>query len=574
MTKLLFLTPMHITFESFKNPANNVRCIQKQDGRSYNLPPTDLPLGFLSLSAYLKKSLDVEIRLLDFNVEVVKAQAFPFETFHDYVADQLKDLDFDPDIIGVSCLFSPSYQNFLDTGAAVRAVYPDKLIIGGGNVPTSAYQEVYSEARGQAFDALCYGEGEVPLHDLVVAEDRKRYLSNSPNWITYKNATSPLPFTPSHNFIEDLDEIPFFDYDLCDIDAHNANLVISSFASEKAKRSFHVMTSRGCPFKCTFCASHAVHGRDMRYHSLERIEADFRILKEKYGGDTMIFQDDHLMSDKTRVKAILDILKRLELKSVYQSGLALYALDRDMLEHFYAAGVRQLVLAVESGSQRVLKQLMKKPLKFKVTQQVAKDCRELGIYTNANILIGMPGETKADMDEARETLRELGSNWFHINCASPLIGSEMHEVSREKGYIRGETLGADYKVAAVETEDFSIPFIQEMQYLMNLELNFVHNADVKLGEYKMALAGFDNVIRIKPDHAFAWYYGALCHKGMDDRESCAAYMEKFRQYAKDPLWARYCVDFGLDPEATEPMPPPENYVLPEPAIAPTEQAVA
>lgn len=543
MKKILLVVPMHITFESFVAPPPNTRAYQKDDGKFYNLPPTDLPLGMLSISAFLKKWMDVEIRLIDFNVEVTEIGAFNYANFFDFAKELLARIDFNPDFVGISGLFSPSFNNFLETGEAARQVFDRAIIIGGGNIPTSAYGDIYGAASRSPFDALCYGEGELPMLELLRAENPHAYLKTAKSWITREKLGSG--FIPQHNFIDDLDDIPFYDYELCDIDKHNANLVVSSFATSRKERSFHVMTSRGCPFKCTFCASHAVHGRDMRYHSVERVRNDFELLKEKYGATTLIFQDDHLMADKARVLKILESLKDLGLKSIYQSGLALYALDRPMLEAFYSAGVRQLVLAVESGSQRVLKHLMKKPLKLEISQRVASDCRELGIYTNTNILIGIPGETKEDIEETRKSLRTINSNWFHINCTSPLVGSEIHAKSKKFGYIRGETLGADYKVAAIETPELSIDYIQDMQYALNLELNFVCNNDMRLGQHQTALLGFENVISIKNDHAFAWFYAGECHRALGNDKKAEEYKVKFQEYAALPFWKKYIDMFEL-----------------------------
>ena len=188
---------------------------------------------------------------------------------------------------------------------------------------------------------------------------------------------------------------------------------------------------------------------------------------------------------------------------------------------------------------------MRKPLKFRISEQVAKDCRELGIYTNTNILIGMPGETKADLEEGLNNLRKVQTNWFNIACASPIVGSEMHEVAAKKNYIKLNTLGSDYRTAVIQTEDFTPEFIQQFPYRMNLDLNFVHNNDMKFGEYETALKAFKNVIRIKYDHAFAHYFAALCYKNLGKTALYKTHLAKYKEYSQQPFWQRYVEMFGL-----------------------------
>jgi len=305
------------------------------------------------------------------------------------------------------------------------------------------------------------------------------------------------------------------------------------------------MTSRGCPFVCTFCAAHRTHGRTMRYHSVERVEDDLRKLQDLYGATKIIFQDDHLMGDKDRVYNILKIVGKFKLQSLYQNGLTLYALDRPMLEAFYKADVRHLVLPVESGSERVLKELMKKPLKIHISERVAKDCRELGIYTNANIIIGMPGETKADMQEGLKNLKRVKANWFNIAIAAPIIGSEMHELAQKKGYISKDTMGADFHKATIETEDWTPAYVQEMEYIYNLELNFIYNNDIEDEEYELALRGFMNVLRVRQDHAFACYYAAICNARLENKKEFKKFLELFEEYATASIWQKYCKKYGL-----------------------------
>jgi radical SAM superfamily enzyme YgiQ (UPF0313 family) len=543
LTKILFIVPMHITFDAYINPSSNSRHYRKADGKTYNSLVTDLPLGFMSMSAYIKKYENVDIRLIDLNVELNLADEFPFERFEDYCQYFLGNYDYDPDIIGISSLFSPSFYNFMDVAKVSKRIFPNAFVLGGGNIPSSMYKHIYSELNCDYFDALCYGEGEIPMLEFVRATDKKHYLDNNTSWITKENVSNN--FIPSHNFLENLDEIPFYDYDLCDMEKHGQNPAMSALAVIENQKGFHIMTSRGCPFKCTFCASHKVHGRKMRYHSIDRVRGDFTRLKKEYGATTVIFQDDHLMGNIDRVYEILSIIGDLHLESVFQNGLTLYALDKRMLNAFYDAGVRQLVLPVESGSPKVLKHSMRKPLKLSISLRVADDCRELGIYTNTNILIGMPGETKEDIEEGRRNLRTIHSNWFHIVCASPLVGSEMNEIAVENNYLKGDTLGADYRKAVIETEDFTADYIQEMQYIMNLELNFVYNNDIRLGEYDLALKGLLNVIRVKSDHAFAYYYASLCYIGKKNHQKAEEFILNAIKYCQTDYWWKYIDYFEL-----------------------------
>ena len=539
MHKLLFIVPPHIRFDEFIHPSFNTRAVQKKQGRFGNIF-TDMPLGVLALSAYLKAHVPVDIRLLDFSVELNKIDSFEFSTFAGFFESVLswsQWKEFAPDMVCVSALFTTSYHSVLDIARCCREMFPHAVITAGGGVPTNMYREIFRECR--AFDGLCFGEGEKPLLGLVAADDRKRYLEDSPSWITADKAEKGTGFV--HEFVQDLDEIPFYDYSICDIDQYGLNPAITAYGSVDGKsRNFHVMTSRGCPSRCCFCSSHTVHGRKMRYYSVQRIREDFTRLKDEYGAKTIVFQDDHLLGNKKRAHTIIGIVKELGLTAVFQNGLAMNALDRKMLEALKSAGLNQIVLAVESGSDRVLRDIMHKPLDLSIVKRVADDCRELGIYTNVNILIGLPGETRQDMDDAGAFLKTISANWFIILCATPLVGSEMLEICLENDYLRGSYIDCDYKKPIVETGDFTPEYIQERSYSLNLELNFVENSDMRLGDYETALKGLENAIRAKSDHALAYYYAAQCYEQLGQQEKAGQYRATARNlFDENAFWRGY-----------------------------------
>jgi len=268
-------------------------------------------------------------------------------------------------------------------------------------------------------------------------------------------------------------------------------------------------------------------------------------LKDQYGARLVVVQDDHFMANRQRALEIIQVIKELQLTAVFQNSLALYALDRKTLAALQSAGVDQLPLAVESGSDRVLREIMHKPLNLSIVKRVARDCRELGIYTHVNILIGLPGETKQDIEDTRAFLKTINANWFIILCATPLVGSEMLDICLKKGYLKGSYIDCDYKKAIVETEDFTTGYIQEKAYLLNLELNFVENSDMRLGNYALALQGLENAIRARDDHAIAYYYAAQCWEKLGDSAKAQRYLNAAQRFAEKPFWRKYVDQFNI-----------------------------
>ncbi len=466
--------------------------------------------------------------------------------FLTYIKDVLSAkewIDFNPDIIGLSSLFTPSYYNMIDLAQVLRQLFPKALIVAGGGVPTNMYNEIFRDSKN--INALCFGEGEKPLLGLIKVKNKDKFLKSHSSWITKEKVRKKQTY--QYDFINNLDKIPFYDYDLLSTDDYSLSPTISSYASFNGKkRIFHYVTSRGCPHHCCFCASNRVHGRVMRYHSVFRVKRDLKHLQDKYKADIIGFQDDNFMINKNRAIKIIKFAKKLKIKFFFQSGLALYALDRKTLEIIKSVGIKELVLAVESGSDRVLREIMHKPLVLSIVRRVVKDCRELGIDTDANILIGLPGETKQDIEDTRTFLKSLDASWFRIYVATPLVGSEMFDICMKKHYLKGNYIGCDFKRAVVETEDFTSAYIQKKVYSLNLELNFVNNSDFRLGNYEKALKGFENTIRVKNDHAIAYYFAAKCYKKMSLNKKYKAYKTKYQEIVREsPFWKKYAKQFNL-----------------------------
>ena len=565
---ILFLLPPNIEFDDFVNPPANISTIEK-NGQQFGSVITDIPLGVISLSAYLKKHAKITSACVDFNVELNRDDSFKFGSFFEYFKHRCSELigeNFKPDYVAISSLFTPAYQSILDLANVARLLYPEAMILVGGNLPTSMYREILTDSI--EVDAVCFGEGEKAFLDLIRSENKHNYLGASSSWVTHEKLQSGASDL-KHDFIWDLDEIPFLDYDMLDIEGYKLNPTSSRYSvADKYETSdfeeleatsgkdvanelvnFHsmpIMTSRGCPFKCTFCASHAAHGRSMRYNSVERVREDIKKMIEQYDITGVVVQDDHFMAGKRRPYEVVKMIGDLKLDMFFQNALAIYALDLEFLKLLKNAGVDELVLPVESGSERVLREEMRKPLKLDRIPEVVKNCREVGIYTDCNIIIGMPGETKADIADSREFLKSIYADWFRVFVATPIPGSEMHEKVLHNNYYKVAPIKANYKRAVIETEHMTPEYVQFMTYYMNIELNFVHNSNMRLGRYKTALEGFLNVISVKSDHAIAHYYASVCFEKLGDSENADLHMnEAISIIEETDFWDIYINDFEI-----------------------------
>lgn len=573
-SKILFLVPPNITYDDFVTPPSNISTISKNNGtRQFGSVLTDIPLGIISLSAYLKKWADVDTMAIDFNVLLNQEPEWNCNDFTSYFKQILSSdiyRDFAPDYVGVSALFTPAYDSLITLTEIAKSLFPNVKILVGGNLPTAMYKDILQDSS--VVDAVCFGEGEKPFLELLRAEDKQEFLDKHASWVTHKNiAESDFAF--KHDFIENLDEIPFLDYEMLDLEGYKLNPTSSRYsvsdkyvmsktngesqqleeamgkdvaAPSREKNSMPIMTSRGCPFKCTFCASHVAHGRDMRYQSAERVFADLQLMIDKFNIDGVVIQDDHFMGGRERPYQLVEGIGKLNLEMFFQNALAIYALDLRFLKLLKASGVHELVLPIESGSARVLKDLMRKPLRLDLVTEVAKNCREAGIYTDCNIILGMPGETQQDIDDSRDFLKTVYADWFRIFVATPIPGSEMYETCEANDYFKVTPLKANYKRAVIETDTMTPEDTQRMTYYMNIELNFVYNANLRLENYEVALESFLKVLKVKSDHAVALYYIGYCHEKLGDMLQA----DEFYQRAKvvcdtTDFWDVFINDFEI-----------------------------
>jgi radical SAM superfamily enzyme YgiQ (UPF0313 family) len=268
------------------------------------------------------------------------------------------------------------------------------------------------------------------------------------------------------------------------------------------------VTTRGCPFHCTFCSSWTVHGREMRYRSTENVVKELRLLRDRYHVTTLIPEDDLFSVKKPRFlelcHAVAEEFKG-ELHFQFPNGLSVATLDPEVIAAMIRMGMSVANIAIESGSHEIQRNVIKKNLDLDRARGVVKTCRDQGIIVRAYFILGFPGETREQMQETIDFAGSLESDWTIIHPAAPLIGTEMFEQLLQRGEI-DQSFNWDeafFHERTYDTPEIGAEDLKDLAYSANLRLNFFENYNLRCGHYERAANLYRDILRVYPDHLAA-----------------------------------------------------------------------
>jgi len=427
---------------------------------------------------------------------------------------------------------------------AIKDVLPKCIVIAGGGLPSAAYAQILNTCPG--IDAICKGEGEIPLKNTLSEVDFLKACRNDVSFLT--QSTFKLGKIPEASYITNLDEIPMLPYEYIDLSSYNSRSIDKRFSDNHDKREMSIHTSRGCPFKCVFCSNPSLHGYDVRFMTLERFEREIIRMKNDFGMNVLLIEDDHFFHDKERAKNILRILNKHNLRAEFPNGMAVYAINDEVASLLKGAGVSAVALAVESGSEYVLSRLMKKPLRTKLIRPAVESLRKYDIRSHVFIVAGIPGETDEHREETRQMLLDNKFDWVHMYAAIPIAGSRLYDICMEKNYINLDEDPSKFVAtkSIIRTPTIDPEKLQEWIYKTQIEVNFVQNTNVKLKEYEKALPYFENVVKKYPNHAFGQLFLSMTKRKLDMNFNQGEDIQICRELFNDDNWASLSKDLNFD----------------------------
>lgn len=321
-----------------------------------------------------------------------------------------------PDLIGIS-MTTRQWLRGRDVANTLRE-RTDIPVLAGGLHPTFSPDQV---VREPGIDAVCLGEGERPFASLLAHMDAGGLIGDAEiKNIWVKGGTHPGLSTP----IEDIDAIPFMARDMLD----------------ERWGVVHVSTQRGCPFPCTYCAARMYDqlyegiGKYGRRRSHESVLAELEQIRRDGELNYVIFLDDTFTINHPWVFSFCEEFPR-RIGVPFSIHARAETMNPKLIDAIAGAGCKHIVYGVESGSERIRREVMKRPVTNERLIEIFERTKEAGIMVTANYMMGVPGETMADMQATIDLHHQLQPLDFGYFVFYPFPGTQLFQVCQQRGYL-------------------------------------------------------------------------------------------------------------------------------------------
>ncbi len=435
---------------------------------SENLRRIGEPLGALSIATYLKtKGFDVDVYDMTLEGYDNCKQESNFIVYGSEL-DDLKQriLKFKPDLVGVSSMFSSKERITDNVCKTIKGVDSNIIVVVGGMPPTSN-PEIYLKSRSVDFVVL--NDGEVRLEKLINNLNNSKSPDSDLDGIAYidDSQCGKLIRVPSIEINKYFTVLPYPDRSLVDMKKYfEIGRPYAPFC--EGRRVAHIVASKGCPFNCIFCAAVNFVGHRVHHRLVENISQEIKELVEKYQVEEIQFMDDNLTIDKRFAENLFSGIKKFKIKWCTPNGLYFNSLDEQLLELMAQSGCYQITMAIESGSERVLKEVIRKNVKIDNVKTLVDIAHSLRMSVHGLFVVGIPGET---LDELHKTLDFPFENNFDsvsFSIASAFEGTRLWQLCNEKGYKIKDTALTTYLQSNFIVPEGSSDFVMTAEELERL----------------------------------------------------------------------------------------------------------
>lgn len=362
------------------------------------------PLGLGYLSSYLKSK--------GYNTKIIDGLNLSLSN------DGIVRFSEDADLVCITCL-SDFFSQVIDL--SLRLKNRNKIVVIGGAHATALPEFTLKQTQA---DFVVVGEGEKTLFELVQAIEKHKSTDGIRGVLSSNNGK-----IRKREFLEDLNQLPFPDWS-------EINPQIYKKAPHGGLVRFFpvapIITTRGCPYECTFCASPKLWDRNIRYRNPENVVEEIEFLKKDFGIREIHFEDDNFTLNRKHITEICELLIKKEIKISWAcpNGVRVDQLDKDLLLLMKRSGCYFLAFGIESANQEILDNVRKKTKIFDI-ENVVKMADKLKIVTQGFFIFGLPGETKETISQTIRFAKRIPLDKAQFLLLDILPGSQLWNELKE-----------------------------------------------------------------------------------------------------------------------------------------------
>ena len=393
------------------------------------------PLGLMYIASYVRQTRGDDIRIFD-----IRFYNEPLKEIYRIINE------FQPDIVGISAITLEAPAMY-QIAHFVKMVSDIPVVVGGPHA-TSVPEEVI---KNHDVDIVVIGEGELTFKELLDFYEKGGRISDI-NGIAYKIGNTPVINQP-RVYIESLDTLPFPAWDLVELKKYATT---ASMSTVGFRPYMVLLTSRGCPFHCTYC--HNIMGKKFRPRSVDNVLEEMRILIEEYRINDFEIIDDISNFDRERFKKIMRgiIDKGWKVRLAFPNGVRTDLLDEEAVRLMRQAGTTEISIAVETVSLR-LQRMVKKNLNLEKVKHIINVCVKEGMFVRGFFMLGFPTETE---EELKATIDFACKSKIHealFFLVNPFGGTELSKQIEGMGKMPSHVKPEDFDYHAMPFNASDIP---------------------------------------------------------------------------------------------------------------------
>lgn len=324
---------------------------------------------------------------------------------------------YNPDVVGISTFTAFAASAFF-IAKITKELCPKAKVVMGGPHATVKADEILRICP--EVDYVVSGEGEETIRELIKYLQTKKLSLNLILGLSYRKAGLIV-----HNQMRPL----LRDVDKDSVPDRSILINEKKYSSEDMGL---IMTSRGCPYHCTYCASR----KGISYRSIDNVMKEIVLVKKKYGTTQFTFKDDSFTVDKNRVRQLCEELIKNELKIKWECNTRVDLINEELLLIMKKAGCNFIKVGIESGSARILKKTMNKGITLDQSRRAARLFNKVGIHWTGYFMMGVNGETVSDIYKTLKFMKELKPNLALIGVYEPMPGTVMFSEGIKRGLIK------------------------------------------------------------------------------------------------------------------------------------------